>query len=438
MASLSKDKGRNGYRISFYGLDKRKRSFWLGGYSKRQAEAVKTHVEHLLTARAAGTSPDLHTARWLGEIGAELRGKLVKANVIEPTNEDRGPVTLGPFLEAYIASRKDVKPATNAVYRQGTRSLVDYFGADRRLDSITAGDAETWRVWQATEGNQRDKDRDDIADNTVRRRTGLARQFFGHAIKRKLITDNPFDGLPAAVHGNSKRQQFIPAETIYKALEYATCAELRAVIGLSRFAGVRVPSEIVTLTWQDVDLEACRLTVRAPKTEHHKDGGVRYCPIFPELRPFLEELFDRAKPGIDCPMSTPVITRWRESSQNLRTPFLKLLRKAGIKAWPKLFANLRATRETELLAEFPVKDVCSWIGNSEPVAMKHYAMPMADSFQRAICGSTRGSISADQQTSGETTEREKPPETSVSEGSGVPVIAGTMGDEGLEPPTSTL
>lgn len=438
MASLSKDKGRSGFRVSFYGLDKRKRAIWLGGYSKRQAETVKNHVEHLLTARAANLPADLHTAQWLGNIGAELRGKLVKADVIEPTADDRGPVTLGPFLEQYISSRKDVKPETHATYRQGVRSLVEYFGANRRLNSITGGDAELWRVWQATEGNQRDNDRTEIADNTVRRRTGLARQFFAHAIKRKLITENPFDGLPATVHGNSKRQRFISAETIYEALRFATCAELRAVIALSRFAGIRVPSEVVTLSWNDVDLEAGRLTIHAPKTEHHENGGVRVCPIFPELRPFLQELSDRVNPGIDCPLSTPVITRWRDSAQNLRTPFLKLLKKAGIEAWPKLFHNLRATRETELLAQFPVKDVCAWIGNTEAVAMKHYAMATADSFQRAICGSTGGSISADQQVSGETTECEKPPETNVSEGSGIPVIAGAMGDEGLEPPTSTL
>ena len=44
----------------------------------------------------------------------------------------------------------------------------------------------------------------------------------------------------------------------------------------------------------------------------------------------------------------------------------------GLTPWPKLFQNLRASRETELLDDFNIKVVCEWIGNSQPVAIKHY------------------------------------------------------------------
>ncbi len=66
-----------------------------------------------------------------------------------------------------------------------------------------------------------------------------------------------------------------------------------------------------------------------------------------------------------------------------RTGLLRILKRAGLTPWPKLFQNMRASRETELLDEFPIKDVCSWIGNSQAVAMKHYAMRRQDSFMRA-------------------------------------------------------
>jgi integrase len=438
MASLSKDTKRNGYRLSFYSLDKRKKSIWLGGFTKRMAETAKGHIEHILTAKAAGVSVDTHTAHWLGSISAEIRSRLVKAELIAPTAEDRGPVTLGPFLEEYAAGRTDVKKSTQAVYRRTITSLTTFFGADCRLDSITAGDAERWRIWQATEGNQRENDRSDTADNTVRRRTGIVRQFFGHAVRRRLISENPFTGLAAAVHGNSKRQQFVTRKEIAQAFEAARCSQLRAVIALSRFGGLRVPSEVVQLTWQDVDLEAGRLTINAPKTEHHEDGGLRFCPIFPELRPFLQELSDQANPGIDCPLSSPVITRWQSGSQNLRTAFLKLLKRAGVAPWPKLYHNMRASRQTELLAEFPAADVCDWLGNSQAVAMKHYAMATADSFLRAVRCSTSCSISVDQEISEAPPETKKPSKPKGFEGSGTPVIAGVMGDTGLEPVTSTL
>ena len=441
MASVSKDQNRNGCRIQFYDLSKRKRSLWLGGFSRRQAETVKRHVEHLLAAKASGCALDIQTAGWLGKISnenPELRSKLVKLELVELTIDDRGPVTLKPFLENYVASRKDVKAPTIATYQKSVRALIDYFGADRRLDSITAGDAEMWRVWLATESNRRDKDRNNIADNTVRRRTGIARQFFNRAVKQKLISENPFLGLPAAVHGNAKRQHFVPQETIFAALDHARCPQLRAMIALSRFGGLRCPSEVVALTWQDVNLMENRLTIRATKTEHHEDGGLRFCPIFPELRPYLQGLYDLALPGIECSFNAPVITRWNSTAQNVRTPFLKLLRRAGIEQWPKLYHNMRASRQTELLAEFPAADVCDWLGNSQAIAMKHYAMPTSDSFQRAVCGSTGGSISANQQASGDNHQNEKPPENSISEGSSEQLIGCSMGDEGLEPPTSTV
>ncbi|WP_168565494.1 hypothetical protein [Crateriforma spongiae] len=51
---------------------------------------------------------------------------------------------------------------------------------------------------------------------------------------------------------------------------------------------------------------------------------------------------------------------------------------------PKLMRNLRATREAELLAHYPAKDVCSWLGSSPNVANKHDAMTMQASFDRAV------------------------------------------------------
>lgn len=51
----------------------------------------------------------------------------------------------------------------------------------------------------------------------------------------------------------------------------------------------------------------------------------------------------------------------------------------------KLFHNLRASRESELMREYDLATVCKWIGNSPAVAAKHYAMSVdldAD-FRRA-------------------------------------------------------
>jgi hypothetical protein len=51
---------------------------------------------------------------------------------------------------------------------------------------------------------------------------------------------------------------------------------------------------------------------------------------------------------------------------------LRILQRAGLTAWPKLFQNLGSTRETELAESFPIHVVTAWMGNSQLVAAKHY------------------------------------------------------------------
>ena len=47
--------------------------------------------------------------------------------------------------------------------------------------------------------------------------------------------------------------------------------------------------------------------------------------------------------------------RYRESTQNLRTTFKKIIKRAGLKPWPKPSQNLLSTRETELEKSFPFR-----------------------------------------------------------------------------------
>ena len=61
-----------------------------------------------------------------------------------------------------------------------------------------------------------------------------------------------------------------------------------------------------------MDWERGRIIVHSPKTEPHEGGESRQIPIFPELRPYLEEAWEQAEPGTEF-----VITRYRDSNANL-------------------------------------------------------------------------------------------------------------------------
>ena len=101
--------------------------------------------------------------------------------------------------------------------------------------------------------------------------------------------------------------------------------------------------------------------------------------MFPELQEHLNAVWDT--PGEDQEF---VITRYRDKNSNLRTQLERIIRKAGLTPWPKLFQNLRSTRETELAESLPIHVVCQFLGNSEAVAKKHYLQVTDEHFKQAV------------------------------------------------------
>lgn len=112
--------------------------------------------------------------------------------------------------------------------------------------------------------------------------------------------------------------------------------------------------------------------------------------------PYLLDCFELAQEG-----EPHVITRYRAKNQNLRTQFERIIKRAGLSGWPRLFHNLRASRQTELEQDFPGYVVAKWIGNSESVARKHYLMLTEDHFQRAAWKDEKAAQNPAQQSAAE-------------------------------------
>jgi integrase len=365
MASIGKDKnGRK--RILFVDKDGKRQTVRLGKLTLRLAEEVKNKIEAVNAAIIAGVALDGDTARWLAGLGDDLAGKLAAVGLIPR----RGSMFLGEFLDNYTASRTDLKPGSRTNLTAARRNLVEFFGADKNLRDITAGDADSWVLFLRDKG---------LAPPTISLRLKRAKQFFRAASRRKLVPENPFIDLKSLGEGNESRKFFVSREVGQKVLDACPDAEWRCIVALSRYGGLRCPSETLSLKLTDVDWERERVTITSPKTEHLPDGANRQIPLFPELRPYLEEVFDAAAAG-----TVYFINRFRDATQNLRTQFLRIIRRAGVQPWPRLFHNLRASRETELAEQFPIHVVCSWIGNTEKIAARHYLQTTDAYFDRAV------------------------------------------------------
>ena len=147
----------------------------------------------------------------------------------------------------------------------------------------------------------------------------------------------------------------------------------------SLWGGLRVGSESRLLTWEDVDWERDRLTLHTPKTEHHKGRDKRVMPLFPELKPLLQDVFDMAEEGEPMVLPFPK----GRSDASLRMPMERAIKLAGLEQWPRLWHNLRARRQTEFENDYPTHLVCGWLGNTLAVAHRNYLQVTDEHFAEA-------------------------------------------------------
>lgn len=359
-------------RIAFVAADGKRRTLRLGHASERDARFVLLHVENILSAASYGGALSPVTAAWLNDLDDTPHARLAAVGLVEP----RDAAMLGPFLDAYSKTRGDVKPQTRVVWSQTIRCLKTYFGDNKSLRAISGGDASEWRAWLV--GNEK------LADGTVRRRTGLARQFFEHARRKGLLQTNPFDGLPAAVRGNADKFYFVSPEDADKVQNACPSLEWKLIFALARWGGLRIPSEALALKWGDIDWQRSRFKVTSPKTEHHPGHATRWVPLFPELATLLQQAFGEAPDRAVYVLTNP-IWRARGGTLNLRKMISVYIERAGLTVWPKLWVNLRATRAIELRQlGFADHVVNAWLGHTADVAAEHYLRVTDRDFEDAL------------------------------------------------------
>ena len=352
-------------RIQFH-LNGRRKSIRLGKLTQRQAEAVRIKIEALVAAKQSNLPMDGETSAWLSQLADEFHAKLAVTGLV-PAKEN---AALGPFLERHIASRTDIKPATLRWYTDVQADLIARIGASKRMPDITPVDADGIRLYLEGKG---------LGPNTIRRRIGICRQIFNAAKRYKLIQDNPFAGMATEVRSNPDKFRYVTQEETKAILEHCPDATWKAIVCLVRYGGLRCPSEVLSVQWGHVNWENSRLTVPSPKTAHHEGKSSRVIPLFPELQLALSEALEQAPPGAQF-----IVQRYRSSTVNLRTLLERIIIKAGVAPWPKLFINLRSSRETELIKDFPIHTVTAWLGNSPRIAMKHYLQVTDDDYAKAI------------------------------------------------------
>lgn len=378
-----------GWRMFFDGPDGRK-AIWLGsktrkgredrtrvlnedqddGKAPREIRQAFDWIEELVACRRVATSPSPRLAAWLRDIDDRLHDRIAAAGLCEP----RVRTTIGELLDRFEASC-EVKPSTLLAYRQAFESLRETLGADRCILAVTKADADAWRQGLADEG---------LAKATQAKRTRVAKSVFRQAVKWGLLAASPFEDLRCGSQTNPDRLVYVPRPVVEQVLAVCSDDRWRGIVALARFAGLRCPSELVGLTWADVNFERHRLTVRSPKTAHHEGRGSRIVPLLPIVEEILLRLYAAAPEG-----EPKVFPRLRTTATNLRTQLLRILDRASVQPWPRLLQNLRASAATDFVEKRGAHVASAWCGHTAAVAARHYLSVRDEDFE-AVTGPELG------------------------------------------------
>ena len=388
MATIGNDpNGRK--RVLFFDVDGKRKTIRLGKVSKRQAETIKTRVELLIAAKITGTAPDDETSRWIADCDERLRDKLAAVGLIDvPTR-----FTLAVFLDSHLAKRQSLvdvgklSARTLGIDRLTRDCLCDHFGPDKLLSDIGEGDAWDFRNWLLACGGRPIKrcgpetvvrERTPLDEPTVRKRCSIASRFFADAMRRDLIRRNPFAMVPKSSMATDKLS-FISEADAYKVLAKLPNTQWKLLFALSRWGGLRVGSEVRLLAWADIHWDEGKITVHSPKTKRHAGHEKRTIPLFPELAPLLADRFAEGAKG-DAFVLPMLVDR---TDASLRDTLIRAIEDAGLTVWPRLWHNLRSSRQTDLEDRFKPKVVCSWLGNSEMISRKHYIQVTGQDYAKA-------------------------------------------------------
>lgn len=368
MASVvSRPKGHKWIQFTF---ESKRRTLRLGKCSKKSALHFKTKIESILECRNLSHPLNGSLCEWLKGITDETHSKIAATGIIEPRVE----TTLAKFLETYLAGRTDIKAITVGKYKVVVNKLVSHFGAGRRIDAISEGDAEDFAKFVSCGEAVK-------SENTVRKAVQICKTIFGYALRKELVQKNPFSHIASNTIPKSDRSFFVTQEMANKVLATCPSIEWQLLFALARYGGMRTPSEPRELKWCDIDWQEKLITVTSPKTERHHNG-TREMPLFPKLSTYLKKAKQAAPED-----AVYVLPRLRDKAYNPSTHMRRIVAKACGSCWDKVFQNCRSTRQTELDRKFPAHVVVSWMGNSIKVANDFYLQVTNEDFEQALAES---------------------------------------------------
>jgi integrase len=253
---------------------------------------------------------------------------------------------------------------TKRVYRSCVTMMLDFFGENIRLSSLTANRIEEYKQKRLSTG---------VTPATINRNLAVLRRMLKLAFRRRLIAQNPFDEVEFLSERHRRQPRILTFEEEAQLLAVAS-PMLRALVVLLVETGARV-GEALTLTWGDVDFAASSIRIRQSKTP----AGRRVLP----LSNHCKTEFSRWRE-----MTGPVFSNYVFfNPRNPGTHLLKLpktwkntLKKAKIEYFP--IYNLRACFASRLSAAGNSDNLVAGLLGHSSASIVHTYAKVLDEYRR--------------------------------------------------------
>jgi site-specific recombinase XerD len=326
-------------------LDGKRYTLYLGRrYNASSAERVADVVYELASCRTRNEKPSAELLRRVSGLPQRVRASLDKFGLVD----NCFGMTLGELFEKHLFTKSFLKKKTQKFYKNSYKHFEEYFGLGRAVSSVSKADARLFLDFMSTK----------LAPCTIHRLLKSCKTIFSFAVEIGIISDNPFQGMRRGDTSNSARQFYVERAIIDKLLLHCENNYERLLLVLSRFGGLRIPSEIRKLKFGDFFGNVIRIS-EDTKT------GFREVPFLNEIK----EVFQRLH-GSPDDFVFPAEFRSDAGSWFILS---KIIKRAGITRWDKLFVNMRSSFITDMVAlGYDEKTLDSIFGNSAEVRKMHY------------------------------------------------------------------
>ena len=383
MSTVFKVKSSGYWRASFKSpIDGKLKTMQLGKLGKTASKDWGSNLQRLERAALNASEPCEAVEKWVEKLPPDIAAKLCKHGLLE--QQSQIPKTFAALcaytIELGIRKKKNKKGTTrNKVnslrhaikFFEGIEADSDYSDwkavSKRLIRSITDDDIVAFR---------------DSLQQMENSKTGVMKnlsEVFNVAKRAGLVSQNPVSEHRGSWEASEKLDyvSLLQFRELYDQVD----TEWQLILGLAMYAGLRGPSEVNALRWQDIHWARRTMTVRSSKLGKNGTEFVeREVPIFDEIAEPLVALW-QSRDEPDC---GDVITKHRtsrnESDQwdGYSIPVERLGRELGVDVWKRPMQNLRASfisrkaAGTEGEIAIPLSVICKWVGQSEVIAGKHY------------------------------------------------------------------